>query len=306
MTSSSWHSYPSIYNLGHRAVENLLTVPVQVEEKVDGSQFSFCLTDEGDLLVRSKGAVMLADAPERMFTAAVQSVRARLTTIRPGWTYRCEYLAKPKHNALAYDRIPKDHLILFDVNMGEESYLSAQDRAAEAARIDLEVVPVLYTGIIESAEAVREFLTRSSILGGQTVEGVVLKPVGYDQYGLDKKCLMAKFVSEAFKETHAHAWREANPQSGDILERLANIYTSEARWAKAVQHLRERGELEDSPRDIGKLIHEIPEDVQKECEEEIKAVLFAWAWPHLRRSVGRGSPEWYKEQLLKRQFGEVV
>ncbi len=34
----SWHSYPSIYALGHRAVKEILTTPVLVQEKMDISQ----------------------------------------------------------------------------------------------------------------------------------------------------------------------------------------------------------------------------------------------------------------------------
>jgi ATP-dependent RNA circularization protein (DNA/RNA ligase family) len=34
-------SYPSIYALGHRAIRELFDGPVVVEEKIDGSQFSF-------------------------------------------------------------------------------------------------------------------------------------------------------------------------------------------------------------------------------------------------------------------------
>lgn len=304
MVPDSWHSYPSIFALGHRAVEDILTTAVVVEEKVDGSQFSFCLTDEGDLLVRSKGCVMLADAPERMFTKAVESVKERRTVLHPGWTYRAEYLAKPKHNTLAYDRVPTGHLMIFDVNTGHEHYLTPYDRNAEAERLCLESIPVLHAGMIETAEQVRTFLDRTSVLGGQKVEGVVIKPVGYGMFGPDKKCLMAKFVSEAFKETHAHVWRENNPLSGDILERLAKAFTTEARWSKAVQHMRERGEITDSPQDIGKLIPEIVADTEKECAEEIREQLWRWAWPHLKRAVTRGAPEWYKDQLLRQQFKE--
>lgn len=38
--TDSWHSYPSIYALGHRAIVDLLKGPVFIEEKIDGSQFS--------------------------------------------------------------------------------------------------------------------------------------------------------------------------------------------------------------------------------------------------------------------------
>lgn len=44
----SWHSYPSIFAIGHRALAELLLDPVIVEEKVDGSQFSFGLFDHED------------------------------------------------------------------------------------------------------------------------------------------------------------------------------------------------------------------------------------------------------------------
>jgi len=39
-TDNHLGSYPSIYNLGHRYLGDLLDGPVVVEEKVDGSQFS--------------------------------------------------------------------------------------------------------------------------------------------------------------------------------------------------------------------------------------------------------------------------
>ena len=112
--SDSWHSYPSIFALGHRALADLLLDPVIVEEKVDGSQFSFGLFErvavcdephETVLLCRSKGAQLNLVAPEKMFIRAVDVVKE--LPLHTGWTYRAEYLAKPKHNALAYDRVPE-------------------------------------------------------------------------------------------------------------------------------------------------------------------------------------------------------
>lgn len=300
--SDSWHSYPSIYNLGHAALVDLFTGPVNVEEKIDGSQFSFGLSEDGAFRVRSKGREMVADAPEAMFQRGVDAARARIPLMRPGWTYRGEYLQKPKHNALAYDRIPQDHIILFDVNSGHEEYLPYDQKAIEAERIGLEVVPLLYSGAVNDPATLKAILETVSCLGGQKIEGVVVKPAAYNIYGRDKKCLMGKFVSEAYKEVHAHEWKQANPQSGDILARLATAYQSESRWQKAVQHLREGGTLENSPRDIGSLLKEIPADIEKECAEEIREALWRWAWPQLRRAVTRGFPEWYKDQLLTRQF----
>lgn len=299
---NSWHSYPSIFALGHRAIVDLLTVPVNVEEKVDGSQFSAGIDEEGNIHVRSKGATMIPDAPEKMFTSAVDTIKSLAGSLHPAWTYRFEYLAKPKHNALCYGRIPKGHLILFDVNADHESYLSYDDKKAEGERLGLETVQLLFSGMLTKIEEFRQFLDTESVLGGQKIEGVVVKPRDYNLFGQDKKVLMGKFVSEAFKEVHAQEWKAANPHSRDILSMISDSYHSPARWQKAIIHMEERGQLEGSPRDIGNLMKEVPLDIEKECEQEIKDRLWQWAWPQIRRATIRGLPEWYKERLLTKQF----
>ena len=137
---SSWKSYPSVFNLGHRVLAELFSDPVLVEEKIDGSQFSFGLIG-GVLRVRSKGAEMNSEAPEKMFDKAVETVSTLAPVLVPGYTYRGEFLRTPKHNTLAYDRTPVGHIIIFDINVDEESYLTYEDKKIEATRLGLEVVP---------------------------------------------------------------------------------------------------------------------------------------------------------------------
>lgn len=301
---SSWHSYPSIYALGHRAVAGLTDREVLIEEKVDGSQFSFGVID-GVLRVRSKGAEMFVDAPEKMFTAGVATARELAPLLNPDWTYRGEYLAKPKHNVLAYERTPRAHVIIFDINRGHEDYLTYDEKAAEAARIGLEVVPKLFEGVVQGPEHFRTFLANTSVLGGQLIEGVVVKQRNVTLYDERKKPLIGKFVSESFKEVHSGEWRKENPSSNDIIARLSEKYTTPARWQKAVQRLDEVGKIEGSPRDIGPILKEVWPDIKKECEDEIKEALWKWAEQHLCRASTRGLPEWYKGELLKKQFETV-
>jgi hypothetical protein len=141
------------------------------------------------------------------------------------------------------------------------------------------------------------------ILGGCKIEGVVIK--NYNKFTDDKKTMMAKYVSTEFQEKHQVSWRKANPTRTDILDDIIETYRTEARWRKAVQHLRERGELEETPRDIGALIREVKDDVKDECEEEIKDRLFGYFWKKdIERSLTHGLPEWYKEQLANKLFEE--
>jgi hypothetical protein len=298
------NSYPSIYNLGHAAIAELLKSPVIVEEKVDGSQLSFGLSGEGEISLRSKGAQINVVAPEGMFKKAVDVVASIKHLLKPGWVYRGEYLTGPHHNALTYARAPKNHIILFDVNTGLEVYESPKFKAGVAEELGLECVPVLFQGMIEDVNQFRALLDTQSVLGGQKIEGVVIKPADYGLFGKDKKVLMGKFVAESFREVNSKAWNDEHKTKGnsEIIQILASQYGTSARWGKAVIHLKERGVLTGEPKDIGALMKEVPEDIQKECEAELKEKLWVWAWPQLRRKVTHGLPEWYKEEMLKSAF----
>ena len=293
-------SYPKIYNLGHRALKRLLDGPVAIQEKVDGSQFSFGRYGS-TLAMRSKGKELVVDAPEKLFRRGVEAVSQ--LDLRDGLTYRGELLDRPNHNALKYDRIPNNHVILFDISVGEADFLTPEEVKKEGDRIGLEVVPTFFYGELESYEHLTELLDTTSILGGVKIEGVVIK--NYSQWDpTTGKTLMGKFVSEAFKEEHKKSWGESNPAGKDIITKIILRYKTEARWAKAAQHLRERGELEGSPRDIGNLIKEAQTDIVAECEEDIKDMLFHWAKPQVLRCCTSGLPEWYKQLLAMEQFNE--
>lgn len=293
------NSFPTVYAIGHRAIDGLFNDHVIVEEKIDGSQFSFGILD-GELQCRSKGKQLIIEAPEKMFNKAVETIKEIAPALHPNWIYRGEFLEKPKHNTLAYDRVPTKNIILFDINTGLERYMSWGSMHDEADRIGLEVVPILCSGKIDSLDVLQNLLDTPSILGGTKIEGFVVK--NYSLFTQEKKVAMGKYVSEAFKEVHQGEWRKSNPTDADIVSMLVTQYRTPARWNKAVQHLRDAGTLTDSPKDIGNIMKEVPADILKECEEEIKEKLFKHFWPKIARGVISGAAEWYKEELLKSAF----
>jgi hypothetical protein len=293
------HSYPKIYAIGHGAIADLFHGDnLLVEEKVDGSQFSFSRTGD-DILMRSRGAVVYKENAG-MFAAAAKAVEELAPRLRDGWVYRGEYLQKPKHNTLAYERVPKFNIILFDVNTGDEVYLSREEKEAEAERIGMEIVPCLYCGPVKSPEQFYRLLERDSILGGAKIEGIVVK--NYARFGLDKKVLMGKYVSEQFKEAHGKEWKATNPELGDVVDRIIATVRNEQRWRKSVERLRDAGQLENSPRDIGTLIKEIQQDVRAEEADFITKKLVEYALPRVLRACTGGFPEWYKQQLMESAF----
>jgi hypothetical protein len=304
MSEERIHSYPKIYAIGHRAIADLFQgEELLVEEKVDGSQFSFCKTADG-LSMRSRGAAIYDENTEKMFSAAVHAVRELSPRLHDGWVYRGEYLSKPKHNTLCYSRVPRFNIILFDVNTGDECYLSRAEKEQEAERIGMEVVPCLYTGPVASPEQFYRLLERDSVLGGCKIEGVVVK--NYARFGLDKKVLMGKYVSEAFKETHGKEWKASNPSIGDVVDRIVATVRNETRWQKAVYRLRDEGKLDGTPRDIGMLIKEVQQDVRTEEQDFIQQKLLEFALPRVIRASTGGLPEWYKKTLLESAFTPVA
>lgn len=301
--SNAWHSYPKLYTIGHGAIQSIFDDEVIIEEKIDGSQFSFGVFD-GELRCRSKSVQQHLDNPDKMFNLAIATAKRLFEAglLSEGYMYSGEYLNKPKHNALVYGRTPAQHIIIFDIRTGHETYMNYDEKKAEAERIGLECVPLVGRCKIETAEQLLEMLKRSSCLGGM-IEGLVVK--NYSRFTKDGHAMIGKFVTEAFKEVHKRDWKETNPGSKDFLALICDEYRTKARWFKARQHLKEAGELEGTPKDIGKLVAEIQKDIKAECEDEIKAKLFKWAWPHIERTCIQGSPQWYKELLVTESFEQI-
>jgi len=295
-------SYSSPYALGHKATESLWDGTVWVQEKIDGSQFSF--GRYGDVLhcrSRKQDLSHTVDDPEGagMFRLAVETAVRLQCHLPDGWTYRGEFLQRPKHNTLAYDRTPLGHVILFDVDRGDQDYMLPPRARREARRLGLEFAPVcgMYRAK-QSLDDLRKLLDTISILGKQAVEGIVLKNYGQFDHS-QKKVLMAKLVSADFQEVHGKDWKKRNPSKNDIILSLIERFGTEVRWRKAVQHLAEAGMLEHTPRDIGMLIREVPDDILAEHEGEIRDALFAAFVKDLRRGWTRGMPEWYKRELAE-------
>lgn len=293
------HAYPKVFDWGHKALEQLWNGTVFVQEKIDGSPVSFGVdAQDGKLHIRSHRADITYN-DYGMFAKAIEVIHHIEGCLVPGWTYRGEFLGEPKQNTLAYGRVPKNYIILFDVDCGNQDYAKPSELAKIAELLDFESVPLL--AIIHSPGGVddgylREFLERDSILGGVKVEGIVLK--NYKRFGPDGKSLMGKLVSKDFQEKHKVDWKQRNPNNEDFIASVIAEYATEARWVKAIQHLREDGILQNQPQDIPLLLEEVNRDVLEECGEEIAGRIFKHFWKKsIARGLTRGLPEWYKAKL---------
>lgn len=293
-------AYPKIFSIGTDYIKDIFNEDVEVTEKIDGSQFSWGKIG-GELYIRSKGAQLYVANPEKMFAQAINYIEQIQDRLPEGIVFYSEYMNKPKHNTLKYERIPKNNIMLFGVmHISQRFELNIADYAS---LLDVECVPIMHVGKIGNVSELMNFMDRESVLGGAKIEGIVVK--NYHRKFLLGGCpmpLMAgKFVSESFKEVHRERWGEEEKTKGR-LEIFMESFRTEARWEKAVQHLREHGELENEPRDIGKLIKEIHLDIEAEEANAIKEFLYKEFRNEIMRKATGGAPEWYKKKLTERAF----
>lgn len=294
-------SYSKILTLGSAYTDNALDGEVVIQEKVDGSQFAFGISDESALLCRSKGQSIQLEAPNNLFKPAVEHViklaNSKAFGAIPDDSYFYgETLSTPKHNTLKYERTPKNNIVLFDGIVGGK-YLTRLELESVAKSFDVDVVPELYRGLAD-VDRIKQLMDTQSYLGGEVIEGVVVK--NYSQtimLGGQVMPLFTKYVRESFKERNLKDWKAKSPK-GDLTALLQSFKT-EARWVKAKMFLRDQNLLVQEPKDIGPLIKRVHQDILEEEKENIKNDLFKIYEDDILRISTNGLPQWYKNQLLE-------
>lgn len=299
------NNYPKVWNLGHPRIEKIFDGPISIQEKIDGSQFSFSIDETGEIYCRSKNVQVFSDQ-RGMFENAIKTVKKIKHLLTPNYIYRGEYLKTPAHNTIRYDKIPPQHIILFDIMIDIQTYLDYQELQEHADKLGLLIVPQFFYGEVDTLNTnilgfLDSFLNNKSILGDVQIEGIVIK--NYNQFYESGKILTAKLVNPQFKEKHSLKWKQKNPSTKDVILHIGEELRTEARWLKTIQHKKERGELTLTPKDIGSLLKEIREDIENEEQENIKNTLYNYARKQILRKAVAGFPEWYKEYLAKQSLG---
>jgi hypothetical protein len=293
-------SIPKIYTAGVRQNAEIFRGPVVVEEKYDGSQFTFGLVPDGDKLslfrCRSKSTMIDPSAPgmfkQAYDTALRLMVEGKLVT---GWTYCCEFISKLKHNVLQYNRVPDGFLVLYDVRKSATEFAGPTEKHLLALDLGLEPVKNIATGEFFSFEPA--WLTSDSSLGIPKVEGVVIKNYGVPHAERESWPMTAKVVNSDFKEKMACKPRNPKAEHGESVQQITSALRTEPRWLKAIQHLRDAGQLTNDCKDIGPLVREIQRDILQEESEWIKQQLFDAYSAEISRGVVNGFAQYYKDIL---------
>jgi hypothetical protein len=250
----------------------------------------------------------VVEQPDDLFIPAVDSVLRNVDIIPSDIVFYGETLGRKKHNVLDYGCVPLNNIALFAaMKIHSQSIMPYNDLRYWARRFRMATVPILWEGEIDPRSDLLAFmgslLNFDSVLGNTKIEGVVVKNYNLDGMigGQYLPYLTGKFVSERFREKSSRKAYGAAKTRQSLIEYFKSFRT-EARWQKAIQHLRDDGTLTGEPKDIGPLLKELWEDFRKEEEANIMAWLWRKHEKQIHRSLIAGFPEWYKEQILK---GEI-
>lgn len=289
------NAFPKIFRVGDYRVNHIFDGPVVVAEKVDGSQWGFG-RQNGKPVFRSKSRVVYPETIDKMFAPALAHSQDVLSSFsNHNVEFYCETLCKPKHNILTYDRVPRNNLYLFAVTQ-DGLFLDIDSVSEIAGIIEVEPPNVLFDGETQQLDYIKSLVT-TSVLGGTVMEGVVI--TNYTQPTIVNGRMLsvittAKFVREEFKEKQSGGFKTGTTHT---LDDFIESFKTEARWHKVVQHLRDNGELQHTPQDIGPLLRELVVDLELEEEGAIKEGLYKLFIRQIKRKALAGFPEWYKEQL---------
>lgn len=294
-------AFPKIFHLGDARVLEIFNDPVEITEKLDGSQFSFGKIN-GELKMRSKGAEITEQNCPKMFNKAVNFAIENELLIPEGYIFHGEFFDNPKHNTLEYGRIPRGHFALFGVRSLQydimEDYPSLEFWANE---LKCETIPLIFEGRLNPENAydfIMGQMEKESVLGRAQMEGVVIKNYNKRTIFGDKDfpVMACKFVSEQFKEKH-----KVNPEYNkrSAIELMGIELNAEPRWLKAIQAMRDEEQLTSSPKDIGPLMERIIKDIEEEEIDSLKNKLWKIHRKVIMNAATKGMPQWYKEKLAK-------
>ena len=133
--------YPKIFKEHNIEIANM-GGNVIVQEKIDGSQYKVRVDANHNITIGSKNV-------DNIKCEVIIDTINKSTLCQHGYdlTIYGEFLSKPKHNVLHYERVPTNNFIVFDIyDHGRECYLNPIQvkNILNNCRLDFDTVPTYY------------------------------------------------------------------------------------------------------------------------------------------------------------------
>lgn len=305
--------YPKIVHLDTDDISNnkwlfaqdKINYKFYIQEKVDGSQLSF-FKENNDILYYNKETKV--DKTKKDFNASTTMLITLIDILNENYIYHGESICRIKHNVNNYKRTPSKFFIMFDIyDKVAKRYLDLKLFIEECNRIGLEYVQLLYCNDnpdiipIDKCEEIMNLINENKIessLGGK-IEGMVIKNNVIENNKIISK--KVKYVCKEFQERHKIKQRKVIRTPDEFLIELGNEFSTEARFIKATQHIKEKNLQINKENIKDEYINELDTDLLSEYAYILKLNLWCEFAPIIKIYARFGIGRWYNN-LIKNEI----
>ena len=150
---------------GYNFIAKLFSNEVYITEKIDGSRFSFEKIKNTLIFYKRDNRVpisMIDRTVMKFYEPAISHIESlSLSSIPEGVRFGFEYFANSNPGSIVYDKIPKNGLILTDVNAGSGFDTNVDNLVKYAKKLKTSPPPIIFNGKLSGKQKMQleDFLT---------------------------------------------------------------------------------------------------------------------------------------------------
>jgi len=230
-----YHHIQRLGTIENNELVEHIDLDCSVEEKIDGGNGLF-LDDliRNEIIYCSRNRPLVNGLENGQFKSNIDWIKNRIKKVKlnPNYLYYGEFVKK---HTIKYDfdNLPK--FIGFDIRVkpnGEEfKFLNREEKEKEFKRINLPIVPLLWTGKVKDLE-ITKLIGKSIFDPTVNMEGIVIKTDKLNRFG---RPVYAKIVREEFKEENKKVFGEGLTKTGAC--HVSEKYLTASRVNKEIHRL---------------------------------------------------------------------
>lgn len=240
------YKFPKIHRLGHEDNNEILLFGddlINIEEKVDGGNFSFFINaEDGTVHECSRNRNLTTDEDEKTFIGKRIWLRELLKDkeVNPDFIYYTEAMQK---HTISYTDAP--HMIGLDIRIrhaaNEEGcglFLGREAKEQEFTRLGIETTPLVWKGKASELKKlnINDVVPKSKYYDGKA-EGIVIKNYNRKARAGNHQ-LFAKVVRDEFKECNKAVFGGVKNKNSDT-NKIVEEFVTDARIRKTVLKLKD-------------------------------------------------------------------
>lgn len=282
--------YGKVYRLGMQETEGVLEGDVIIQEKIDGGNFRFYFTNEGQIIFGSRNLNLSENEHELQghnFKKVIDYILKQIESVEVNTQSLSNFIfygeACIKHT-INYDWDNMPLFLGFDVyNTSSEKYCNLKESEEFFSCLNLQMVPVLDKTSVSVDELNDDLVPISKYASpsakDQKAEGIVIK--NYD------KQIFAKYVRDEFKERNAEAFGgqpKYNKEDDTNNSEFMFKYCTNPRIEKVIMKLLDEGKYLDMKL-MGDVIRNTYLDIIEEEWREILTSKWKLDFQNLRKKI---------------------